>query len=628
MAINYEKYFGEGGLWSEYLASALIFKRGYRKKLIELDTYLKGEQNLHNKDSKEKYILQSVANYLKVIYKSQASYLQNFSHKFKLSPQTNIEANVQGVDILGKYAKSIWETSNVHDIIDEVILQSCGQPMGIIKLLWENNIDLDFNNNVIYNNTLISSKVDVNNFFWDPTATKIEECKFAYEVKKLRFSDLLNVPQFKTSTEEAWVKLKTMYDNFKGNYVKDRGFTTDGYAELWETYFTNSQHSILSTPLSAQLLAVNEVYVKEGNIVYQFFTLGPDILLYSTTLGISKLPYSILYENKFPHDFMGFTAVMDNIDKQKMLDLTEKILANNVKLQGNNTILVGKNARMNLKSVATHIHSPNSIFAVNGDPANALAYLHPPQFPTDILQLSNTVKSDMSAVSGASGAAIGQNVGSLTTSNGVNSLIGQSMSQNEYRKVHYTHFLKRAIGILFEYLSNMKGAVSFRSTTEADKESGVFDFQTIDPLIIKMLRYDIEVLLDGSKLDQQRNINIINILLQYQAQTGEKILDSAAIIKLLDLPNSDELIAKLAAAQVQEQQNQQKEMKVAQAAATLTYQGLMAASKDPQGQGQVSAQQLIQNSVQKAIEEVNQPQQQGGQSQKGFAGTASTRNIA
>lgn len=583
-----EKFKKEGKIGAE------TFRRRYDNTMQELDLFARGEQwsKTDTQAGQNAWHNKPVTNFTHVIVERKTSDVAYDDITIRLYPQ---KADQQAhAETLEKAIQNIWKSGKFHHHVNDAVKLSRLFPYAVSKLTLLSDKIVGTDGNLVQG-TIKMETIEPTNFFWDARAFEIEDAKFVFETSRVTIEDLEAHPDF---DRDVIAKLKEAEaSNEAGNPSAGEAFNNRDYSTgqektliLYEVYFKINVNS--STTQVAKMFMVNN-----------------DVLWIDENIG-SLIPYSLIREFKQPHEFAGRSSAMLTLDNQKFINKVDAIVQNLATQHQNPQKAVNKSSGLDPATVAQYADAPGAVFAVDGDPSQAIVNIKPAEINPALLSLASAKKEDMMFVAMISDTQLGEAPGSVTTAGGVNSLIQQSSIKNSDSKIQFEKYITRLVELLIDIVKQHNQEIEYRVDSTNPNSEMEYEFITLKPSDYKDIQQDIVIEIPMSQTEKEQRRNQVMQLLALQGQTGQEILDPIDALSMMEFSDTNRLIANIMAKKQKQQEEEQKLKTVAQLA---VQKALMAV---PQMQQGASIQEVAQAAVQEAVQEFEQ-QQSGAQPQQG-----------
>jgi len=306
--------------------------------------------------------------------------------------------------------------------------------------------------NHLYVGKICVKRIPNGNFFPDPNAYSIEECKYIEVTEVIPLKTVKQTPAFK---KYAGQKLKD-YN------INDLDFNTDASGDFY-TRTTTKLNTSLTNIKGDELVTVHthwERYLNESGawqVDVSYYLRNSDFfLLRIEDVKPSEYPFAIMYDEEEENDFWGRSTCEDILENSKIVNRTAQTAAILATLHQNPQKVVWKESGINAQELAKTGNLAGKTMQSNVPASQAVQYIQPPDISRAMLEVEDRLKADMKEIVGINEAYTGQSVGSLTTSTGVNSLIERSSVRDKDKMMQIDDFVERisyliALTIMYQW---------------------------------------------------------------------------------------------------------------------------------------------------------------------------------
>lgn len=393
-------------------------------------------------------------------------------------------ADAETVKNLQKAYNHVWHVEKVdrtiRRCIDRAILQ--GTAIGYVynddtyvggKYYGEENPD-----NHLYVGKICVKRIPNGNFFPDPNAYSLDECKFIEITEVLPLEEVKNTPAYK---KYAGKKLQDITS-------ADLDFDTDASGDFYQRKNTKLNTSLTNVK-GDELVTVHthwERYMNTDGVwqvdVSYYLRNSDFFLLRIEDVKPNQYPFAILYDEEEENDFWGRSTCEDVLDNSRIINRTAQTAAILATLHQNPQKVIWKESGINAQELAKTGNLPGKTMTSNVPANQAVNYINPPEISRSLFEIEDRLKNDMREIVGVTEAYTGQSVGSLTTSTGVNSLIERSSVRDKDKMIQIDGFVERISYLIV--LNIMYGWDRVRPIMDIQPNGEPrFDiFEPIDPL--------------------------------------------------------------------------------------------------------------------------------------------------
>ena len=398
-------------------------------------------------------------------------------------------ADAKQVELLQKAYEHIWESEKVDRTIRRCIDRALLQGTAIAQVYNDDTyvggkyFAEEHPDNHLYVGKICVKRIPNGNFFPDPNAYSIHECKFIEVTEVLSINEVKNTPAYQ---KYAGQKLKD-YN------INDLDFNTDASGDFYQRTNTKLNTSLTNVK-GDELVTVHthwERYMnKDGawQVDVSYYLRNSDFfLLRIEDVKPSEYPFAIMYDEEEENDFWGRSTCEDVIENSKIVNRISQTAAIIATLHQNPQKVVWKESGINAQELAKTGNLPGKTMVSNVPANQAVNYIQPPDISRSLFEVEDRLKNDMKEVVGVTEAYTGQSVGSLTTSTGVNSLIERSSVRDKDKMVQIDDFVERisyliVLNVMFTW-DRARPILSVGKNGEARYDI----FEPVDPLTAENL---------------------------------------------------------------------------------------------------------------------------------------------
>jgi len=514
-----------------------------------------------------------VTNYIHLVksVKTAAFAIENPVGKLRAFGSQNVEA----VDVMNHVVENEMERMGARRIVRDTIGVAKLLGTGIVEVLWNEYTDVKGMGDVQWEGEIELKAIPPQNFYIDPTATRIEDAQFI-QIRELK--------------PKEFIKNIHKLQNLEGTSHNDqedigRAFQAALDHESKESTVTYIRH-------------YEKIPTGEGNYRYQLTYLVNDKVVHTVkALQPAMYPFADLHDLRNINEFWSKSTCELILDNQKIVNKVESIIALLGLQTQNPQKVVSIQSGLKPTDVAKYSNAPGYTWRVNGEPSRAIHFVQPPPIPQTLFQLAQEAKSNIRDITGINEAYTGQSVGSLQTTGGVNALIDRATMRDRDQMYEIELFVSRLTQIVMSFIITKYTEPRLARYLSPDKpeENAVFieyigrDFEDV--------LYDITVdVSTKAPITRQRTEELIDDLFvkQYQYPMDIKFMKPQEYIKFKNIPNMDDMIRRMDEEEVLNQAN--ISMQLAQMGMQMLQQG--APPEEVQAQMQQMLPQLEQQVLQ------------------------------
>lgn len=398
-------------------------------------------------------------------------------------------ADVETVKNLQKAYEHVWHVEKVdrtvRRCIDRALLQ--GTSIAYVynddafvggKYYGEEDPD-----NHLYVGKVCVKRVPVGNFFPDPNAYSLDECKYIEITEVLPLQEVKNTPAYK---KYAGKKLEDITS-------ADLDFDTDASGDFYQRKTTKLNTSLTNVK-GDELVTVHchwERYKNDNGkwqVDVSYYLRNSDFfLLRIEDVKPSEYPFAILYDEEEENDFWGRSICQDVIDNIKIVNRIAQTSTIIATLHQNPQKVVWKESGINAQEMAKTGNLAGKTWTSNVPANQAVTHIQPPEISRSLLEVEDRLKNDMREIVGVTEAYTGNSVGSLTTSTGVNSLIERASVRDKDKMIQIDDFVERISYLIILNVMYNWDRVRPIMTIEKNGEPRYALYEPLDPITMDNL---------------------------------------------------------------------------------------------------------------------------------------------
>lgn len=455
--------------------------------------------------------------------------------------------------------------------------------------------------NHLYVGKICVKRVPVGNFFPDPNAYALDECKYIEITEVLPLKEVKNTPAYR---KYAGKKLEDITS-------ADLDFDTDASGDFYERKNTKLNTSLTNVK-GDELVTVHthwERYKnKEGawQVDVSYYLRNSDFfLLRIEDVKPSEYPFAILYDEEEENDFWGRSTCQDVIDNMKIVNRIAQTSAIIATLHQNPQKVVWKESGINAQEMAKTGNLAGKTWSSNVPANQAVQHIQPPEISRSLLEVEDRLKNDMKEIVGVTEAYTGNSVGSLTTSTGVTSLIERASVRDKDKMIQIDDFVERISYLIV--LNVMYGWDRVRPimTIEKNGESRYDIYEPLDPITMDNLEIRVRSnVYARAPITQESKRQQADKLMQMQGQFqfNPPLITPEEWLQFQDFDMQDEIMKRMEQDRAKAEQNS-----VDNLAKNALQLGVMINEMLQQGLTMEEAQV----EAMKAAQEMMQPQEEG-----------------
>lgn len=526
----------------------------------ELDAFDRNEQ--WNLSQAPAWLPKPVTNYIHLVkYTKRAAFaVENPTGKLRpVSPK-----GMERVKKLNKAYEDTFERIKGRSVVRDSISDSKLLGTAIAHMYWDENKEGRLGSTVLgdeeyqYEGEIGTKVIDIGSFYPDPNAFTLDECRFVI-VRERKNAD--------------WVKKNPKFkEHFNKEESTDANDNPSERGEIYGRDYTTSQKEGLIDFISYYSKEMNE----DGGFTYSVEYIAGGRYLLKEKVKPNRYPFSPLYDFQQRHDFWGMSTCELILDNQKIINKVESIITLLGTMLQNPQKIVRTSSGIDPKKVAMYGGLPGQVWETNDpDPSNSIRYVETPQIPTTLLNLLDNAKANIREITGLTESYMGQNVGSLQTSSGVQALIDRSTMRDRDQMYDVELFVedysKMLIDFMTEYYEEERLIRIF------DKHGDVEDFESFIGTEFKDLAYDISIDVSSkAPITRMREISdakeLMNLQGQYGANYPVAVIKPQEAIEMMNLVHGQRMIDRMNMDEMNDKTG--KAMQVAQMLTEAMQQGV------------------------------------------------------
>jgi hypothetical protein len=399
----------------------------------ELDAFDRNEQ--WDIQSAPTWLPKPVTNFIHLVKytKRAALAVENPTGKLRaMSPE-----GVERVNRLDRGFQYVWERIKARKVVRENVETKILLGTAIAHVHWDEYKEGKMGSTILgdkgyrYEGEICVKEIDPASFYPDPNAFSLEECAFI-GIKERKPLD--------------WIK---KHPKFKGANLENMESKNDP-AERGEIY--NRDYTTETTGLIDFISFYEKEPNEEGGFNYKVTYLAGDKILHTQPLKPNRYPFALLHDFKQRQDFWAMSTCEFILDNQKIINKVESIITMIGTLMQNPQKVVNKQSGIDPKEVAMYGMAPGHTFVSNMDAKQAISYVEPPQIPTVLFNLLESAKNNIREITGLTEAYMGQAVGSLQTSGGVQSLIERSTMRDRDQMYDLEMYIEQLSTLIIDFM--------------------------------------------------------------------------------------------------------------------------------------------------------------------------------
>jgi hypothetical protein len=447
------------------------------------------------------------------------------------------------VDKLDKAFQYVWERTKARKVVRENVETSKLLGPGFAHVCWneykegKRGTTVHGDKGYQYEGDIEVREIDPATFFPDPNAFTLHDCDYICIMER---------------KSKAWIK---SHPKFNKGTVGESDNDPENRGEIYNRDYTTETEGLVNF-----LSYYEKVPNEEGGCTYKVTYLAGDKIVHSQDLKPNRYPFAMLKDYPQRQDFWPMSTCEFILDNQKIINKVESIIAMIGTLMQNPQKVVMVNSGINPKEVAMYGNAPGHTFASNVPANQAITYIEPPQIPQVLFNMLENAKANIREITGLSEAYMGQSVGSLQTSSGVNSLIDRSTMRDRDQMYDVEIYIEELSNLMLDFMVTYYDKP--RMIRVMGENPNEYDFEEFLGTEFADLEYDIHIDVSSkapiTRMKQMQDAKeALNMQGQYAGAFPAAIITPQEFIKATDWPNKDEIIMRM---NIEETRNKEKEL--------------------------------------------------------------------
>lgn len=450
-------------------------RQKYNDKWNMLDMFYRGDQ--YQLEKLPPWIPKPSTNFVHLTVTTKRAALAMENPTGLLS--ANSVTDVPQIEKLQMLYEWVWEKVNARKVVRENIETAKLLGTGIAYIYWHENTGVRGGTDAYYEGEICVKSINPANFFPDPQASCLEDCEYVHVVDLVTrkwVEETFNVTLKKEHVDHSSPDTEI--------YQRDRHYDTSGrMVELHTHYerYWNTETLKVKAPIMGEMPATimgdtgqefedPSGYMQEGEVGQQeidtgeeiggwayrvHYMVGDQIVHTVDKLQPNMYPFAILYDFKHTQEFWGKSTAELIIENQKLVNKVESIMAMIGTMLQNPQKLVAKGSGINPRKARDYSTAPGMVWEVNnGIPLDqAMKWQDVPQIPQALFNLAESAKANIREITGLNEAYMGQSVGSLQTSSGVDSLIDRATLRDRDQMFDIEMYIEQLSRLLIAYMT-------------------------------------------------------------------------------------------------------------------------------------------------------------------------------
>ena len=523
-------------------------RRDREKKWQELDAFDRNEQ--WDLEKMPNWIPKPVTNYIHIVKYTKRAALSVDNPVAKLRPVS--PEGEEKVKMLNKAFEFVWDRIKARKVVRENIADAKLLGDAIAYVYWDENAEGRLGTTVQgdpgyqYEGEIRIKSLDIASFYPDPDAFDIEDCRFIHIVERKPLEWLKKNPKFGHKINE---KMLSTNEN-----PADRG-------EIYLRDYTTESENIVDFHSHYEKIPNDE-----GGFTYKVTYLVGNQIVHEQNLRPNRYPFVRLSDYRQRHSFWSMSTCEYILDNQRIINKVESIITMIGTMMQNPQRVVTRSSRIDPKEMSIYGNVPGMTWVTDDpDPNRSVAYIYPPNIPPVLFSLLETAKNNIREITGITEAYLGQTVGSLQTSSGVQSLIERATLRDRDQMYDIELYIEELTRLILDFM------IEYYDTPRMIRISGTkpdeYAFEWFKGTDYADVDYDIYVDVSAKApvtrlREAQEARELLALQGQYGGQFGTSIITPQEAIEKMDITDKDKIIQRM---NMEELRNKTEEaMQVAQ----------------------------------------------------------------
>lgn len=293
------------------------------------------------------------------------------------------------------------------------------------------------------------------NFFPDPDAYRLNDCKFIETTEAaVPLSSIKNNPVYVKYVEDTYPDAAELWSNMRGDKLER---TTSAMGTIYRRDNSPGQggEAITGDEMMTVHCHYERYMVAKGKwqLDISYYTANNDFFLYRKENAKPNVyPFAVYYDEEEDQDFWGTSMGMDALENQKVINKTSQTASIIATMHQNPQKVVTKASGINGQELARTGTQPGKVWTTNDDPMKSIHLVQNPDIPRGLFDMEDRMKNDIKEMNGITESYTGQNVGSLTTSTGVNSLIERATVRDKDKMLQIDAFVEDISHLIVQFI--------------------------------------------------------------------------------------------------------------------------------------------------------------------------------
>ena len=562
-------------------------KQVYLKPWEELDRFYRGDQYKNTK--LPEWVPKPVTNYIHLVVTTKRASMAGDNPMATLRPLG--PNDVRSISEMQRIYEWVWKRVKARAVVRDNIETSRLLGTGIAHVYWDENTGVQGGNGALFEGEIRVKEIDPMNFHVDPNAYRLEDAAWVHVTEK-RSRDWVE-SEFGVDLNEISSEKDNYGEKYTREYFNDaegEGKNDDGqidfhahYERYWNTEKMVEEQPIvdmITDPATGNVIEqpTEETVEVEGEEIggwnYRVtYVAGTKEVGKIDPLEPNMYPFAVLYDIKQRQEFWGRSVASLILENQKLINKVESIIAMIGTLLQNPQKIVARDSGIDPAEATRFGTAPGHTFVSNVHPDNAMKWAQAPQIPQTLVNLAEMAKENIREITGMNEAYMGQSVGSLQTSSGVNSLIDRATMRDRDEMYEIEQYVEQLSRILMGFVTTKYTEERFiRIVQDPNRPEDTTDFLEFVGTEFAGIEFDMDIDVSAhAPISQARREAELTELMQLQGQYNmiPKIITPQEFIRGKRMVDATEIIDRM------NREEERNEIDISTKAATMIAEAMM-----------------------------------------------------
>lgn len=518
----------------------------------ELDEFYRGEQ--YKNMNIPPWVPKPVTNFIHLVVTTKRAALASENPMAMLRPLS--PEDVSNVEMLQTIYEWVWKKIKARNVMRDNIETSRLLGTGIAHVYWDEHTGVLGGTNAMYEGEIRIKEIDLANFHIDPNAYRIDDAAWIHVDGKANKKWISQ--QFGVSLEDISGDEDNYGEEYSRDYYRDNDKDDEmidfhaHYEKYWNTEKVMAEENIYAED-GVTVIGTEEVETDEevGGWNYKVtYIAGTKKVGGLDPLEPNMYPFAILYDYKQRQQFFGKSIASIILENQKLINKVESIVAMIGTLLQNPQKVITKSSGINPLEAMKYSFAPGHVWVTNDrDPSRSMKWQDPPNIPPALMNLAEVAKGNIREITGLNEAYLGQNVGSLQTSGGVNALIDRATLRDRDQMVELEDYVEQLSRLIIAFVTTKyteeRMIRMVDDPTRPDETTRFIEFIGTD---YADLEFDIEMDVSAqAPISQARRDAELDRLMEIQGQYGlnPRIITPQEFIKGKRMVDANKIIDRM-----------------------------------------------------------------------------------